>query len=385
MNISHRCKYIAVMIGAAIISGLVKAEGKQAERPAFLEPPQVISTSPGPEYQIASRKFQGIPSLARSRKGRLWAVWYASGSGGEDQNNYVVAVTSGDDGRTWSDTVLVIDPDGKGPVRAFDPQAWLDPDGRLWLFWAQAIGHDGTVAGVWAITTENPDDRNPRWSQPRRLTDGVMMGKPLVLSSGEWLLPASTWRKTDHSARAVVSTDRGKTWQVRGGCQIPPAMRAFDEHLFVERKDGSLWLLARSNTGFLLESVSRDRGKTWPVARPSAIKHPSARFFIRRLASGKLLLVKHHNTTGRKRLTALLSSDEGATWCDGLVLDERGTISYPDGVQAKDGRIFIIYDRNRTRDRQILLAVFTEQAVAAGRPGKKTRLKVLVSQGGPGR
>lgn len=373
-----RCAVFSLL--CLIATQTAAAAEPQEEQAAFLKPPQVI-LSPGAEYQPDRRKFQGIPSLARSPKGRLWAVWYASPSGGEDQNNYVVAVTSGDDGRTWTDATLVIDPDRKGPVRAFDAQAWLDPTGTLWMFWAQAIGHNGTVAGVWAITTKNADDPQPDWSQPRRLTDGIMMGKPTVLTSGEWILPASTWRKTDNSARAVVSTDRGKTWQVRGGCQIPPDMRAFDEHMFVERKDGSLWMLARSNTGFLLESVSQDRGKTWPVAKPSRIKHPSARFFIRRLKTGKLLLVKHHQTTGRKNLTALLSEDDGQTWSDGLMLDKRGTVSYPDGVQADDGRIFIIYDRNRSRDCQIFMAVFSEADVAAGQPSAKTRLRVLVSQG----
>lgn len=347
---------------------------------SFLEPPQVVTTSPGPEYQAESRKFQGIPSLARGPKGRLWAVWYASKSGGEDKNNYIVLVTSGDDGQTWSKPALVIDPDRDGPVRAFDPELWLDPQGRLWLFWAQAIGHDGSVAGVWTVTTKTPDDPQPTWSQPRRLTDGIMMCKPTVLSSGNWVLPASTWRKTDNSARAVVSTDTGKTWEVRGGCQVPPKMRAFDEHMIVERKDGSLWMLIRSNTGFLLESTSRDGGKTWSEAQPSAIKHPSARFFITRLASGKLLLVKHHNTKGRQRLTALLSDDDGKTWNDGLLLDERGTISYPDGVQADDGRIYIIYDRNRSKEGQFYLACFTEQDAAAGKPGEQTRLRMLIHQ-----
>lgn len=346
----------------------------------FLEPPQIVTSSPGEEYRKESRTFQGIPSLAKGPAGRLWAVWYASPTGGEDQNNYVVAVTSGDDGQTWSKAVLVIDPDRAGPVRAYDPEVWLDPSGRLWIFWAQAIGHDGTIAGVWAITTNAPDSPTPVWSAPRRLTDGVMMCKPTVLSSGEWILPASTWRKTDHSARAVVSTDQGNTWQVRGGCQVPEKMRAFDEHMIVERNDGTLWMLIRSNTGTLLESVSKDRGTTWSEALPSSIEHPSARFLIQRLASGKLLLVKHHETTARNLLTALLSEDDGLTWSGGLLLDERSTISYPDGVQDSHGNIYIIYDRNRTKERQIYMAVFREEHILNGQATQPVRLRVLVNQ-----
>lgn len=376
MRMNHWCR---CMIAAAVMANFFRPAHAELQ-PAFLSPPQVVSTSPGSEYSLESRKFQGIPSLARSVNGRLWAVWYASRTGGEDHNNYVVAVTSGDDGNTWSEAALVIDPDRDGPVRAFDPEIWLDPDGKLWLFWAQAIGHDGSIAGVWAVTTETPDEQDPRWSEPRRLTDGVMMCKPTVLSTGEWVLPASTWRKTDNSARAVVSSDRGRTWKVRGGCQIPPQMRAFDEHMFVERQDGAIWMLARSKTGFLLESVSRDRGKTWPTAAPSDIKHPSARFFVRRLASGNLLLVKHHNTTSRKNLTALISEDDGQTWSEGLLLDERGTISYPDGVQSDNGTIYIIYDRNRTKEREILMAVFTEDDIAAGKASDQTRLKIPISR-----
>ncbi|NOX65093.1 MAG: exo-alpha-sialidase, partial [Chlorobi bacterium] len=104
---------------------------------------------------------------------------------------------------------MIIDPDGSGEVRAFDPEVWIDPDGKLWVFWAQTIGHNGTIAGVWSLTTEKPDIENPKWSKPKRLTDGIMMCKPIILSTGEWVLPASTWRLTDHSAKVIVSKDKG--------------------------------------------------------------------------------------------------------------------------------------------------------------------------------
>ena len=112
-----------------------------------------LNTAPGPEYADSSRGFQGIPSIERAPNGRLWAVWYGGGSG-EGAGNYVMLASSGDDGKTWSPVNPVIDPDGAGPVRAFDPTLWCDPQGRLWVFWAQASQKGSTPAWVFAGMTE---------------------------------------------------------------------------------------------------------------------------------------------------------------------------------------------------------------------------------------
>lgn len=356
-----------------------------AEEPAFLAFPKHV----GPPLELhatTNRAFQGIPSLSVSPKGRLWATWYAGKTPKEDHNNYVVLSTSGDKGVTWKE-VLIVDPDEDGPVRAYDPELWMGPDGELRLVWTQAIGHEGSVAGVWFLETGDPDSPQPQWGEPRRITDGVMMCKPTVLTSGEWVLPASTWRKTDHSARMIVSSDQGKTWSLRGACNVPEKDRQFDEHMFVERKDGSLWLLARTNYG-IGESISTDRGKTWPELKRSAISHPSARFFIRRLNSGNLLLVKHgpiDKRTGRSHLMGFISTDDGKTWSGGLLLDERAGVSYPDGQQTSDGLIRIIYDFSRTKSRHILLATFREEDALAGKSvSEDVRLRQLVSEASGG-
>ena len=236
-----------------------------ADEAVYFMPPDYVGP-PRTEHAVTNRAFQGIPSLAVTPDGRLWATWYAGVTPAEDQNNYVVLSTSGDGGATWRE-VLVVDPDGPGPRRAFDPELWVAPDGSLRLAWAQSIGHECTIGGVWFLKTNDPEQAEPVWGKPRRITDGVMMCKPLVLSTGEWVLPASTWRKTDNSAKMVVSTDGGATWSIRSGCNVPVAARAFDEHMFIERQDKSLWLLARTNYG-IGESISTDRGQTWPELKP---------------------------------------------------------------------------------------------------------------------
>jgi hypothetical protein len=347
-----------------------------------LQPPQHLA-APKAEHAVTNRAFTGIPSMAIAPKGRLWATWYAGVTPAEDLNNYVVLSTSGDDGATWSE-VLVVDPDGSGPVRSFDPELWVSPDGRLFFFWAQMEkGRRDAALGVWCLETSEPDAAQPKWSQPRRIGDGVMMCKPLALSSGEWVLPISRWKEHDESAQMIVSTDGGKTWTRRGGCNVPKDVRQFDEHQFVERKDGSLWLLVRTTYG-IGESVSADRGKTWPELKPSGILHTPSRFFVRSLASGNLLLVKHgplDTRTSRSHLTAYLSKDDGRTWTGGLMLDERLGVSYPDGQQTPDGLIRIIYDYNRTADRNILMATFREEDVLAGKDvSHAVRLRQLVSK-----
>ena len=257
----------------------------------FLQPPKLIKNPGAVEsYTLESRKFSGIPSLAVTQEGRMWTVWYAGPTPSEDANNYVVVSTSGDGGENWEE-VLVIDPDGPEPVRAFDPEIWLDPNGQLWIFWTQAIGHEGTVAGVWSLTVDNPDVLPSDWPEPRRLTNGVMMCKPLVLSSGEWFLPASTWKLTNNSAKVIVSTDEGQTWRERGAVNVPEKFRNYDEHMIVEKKNGDLWMFVRTKYG-IGESVSSDRGHTWSPLVPSKIQHPAARFFykktkLRKPATGK--------------------------------------------------------------------------------------------------
>ena len=68
---------------------------------------------PDADHAYATRRHQGIPSIAASPvNGRLWCTWYGGPTAGEDANNYAVLATSCDGGDTWKE-VLVADPDGK--------------------------------------------------------------------------------------------------------------------------------------------------------------------------------------------------------------------------------------------------------------------------------
>lgn len=335
--------------------------------------PQVLSR-PGEAYQVNGRRFQGIPSLACVSSDRLLATWYGGKTPGEDENNYVVVAESGDGGRSWSPEILAVEPGAGGPVRAFDPELWLAPDGRVRLFWAQGVrAKYATRSGVWAMTHPSGGDFSRDWSEPQRLGDGVMMCKPLALTDGSWGLPVSIWHHRDHGSAALwLSPDCGQSWKQAGAADVPPDLRSYDEHMVVERRDGSLWMLVRTRHG-IAESISTDGGVHWSPLQPSSIPHVDSRFFIRRLASGNLLLVRHHPADGsfagpgtkgkRSHLSAFLSTDDGHRWQGGLLIDERLGVSYPDGDQAPDGTLHLIYDFDRKGEREILAVAFREEEI----------------------
>lgn len=326
---------------------------------------------------VPPTKRQGVPGIERTATGRLWTVY---GRDVESSRNYQIVRYSDDDGRSWSDVKLMILPT-KG-VRAMSPCIWIDPQGRLWVFWGQSFGIQDGRYGIFAVTTDEPDADEPTWSEPRRLGDGIMLNKPTVLSNGDWLLTSSIW-KADDSIRVYASTDRGRTFTLRGTANIAdPKMRGPDEPMIVERKDSSLWMMVRVQG--MGETVSRDLGRSWTPVEKLPIRHPTSRFFLRRLQSGALLLVKHggiDEKVKREKLTAFVSDDDGATWTGGLLLDERDDVTYPDGVQAADGTIYVVYDHNRTPDGVILMAVFTEADVRAGTPASdRCRLQVEIDR-----
>ena len=273
------CLFLGLCLAAAI-SAPAAAEEVVADGSA--KAPQVM-LKPGPEYAGRLRQFQGIPGLERAANGRLWAVWYGGGKG-EDRHNYLMLATSSDDGNTWSDVVMVIDPDKDGPcLRLSIPALWRDPTDRLWLFWAQ---RDRGVH-LWAMVADNGGDEMPAWSPPRLICEGIMMCKPTTTSKGQWLLPVALWRR-EGSAAVVSSEDQGKTWSMIGRANIPNEKdRNCDEPMIVQRTDGSLWMLVRTAYG-IGESVSADFGRTWTDVAPLAIRHATTRFFLRRLQSGRL-------------------------------------------------------------------------------------------------
>lgn len=326
------------------------------------------------------RVWQGIPGIVCTSGGREFISFY-SGNTKETYGNYAVLIMR-DKGSAFGEPVAVAEKFGR--YRCFDPVVWLDPLDRLWFIWNVMPGEQ-----VMASICDNPDSDELIFGEEFYIGRGIIMNKPIVLSSGEWLFPIALWKTdtfyefrksglcADDIAGSYVykTTDNGKSFIKMGYADIRE--RTFDEHMLLEMDNGALMMLVRTKYGIGV-SYSYDRGKTWSHGENSGFGGPNSRFHICRLRSGRVLMINHINYVRRDHLTALLSDDGGKTFPYSLLLDERNEVSYPDAMEAEDGYIYITYDRERgcfknsldeayACNREILTARITENDIIAGK------------------
>ena len=329
-------------------------------------------------YTEPHRVWQGIPGIVHTKGGKTFVSLY-SGDVKETYGNFAVLLRSHND--VDFEHIAVVKKEGQ--YRVFDPVLWIDPLGRLWFVWNVMPGEQ-----VFASICQDPDAPELTWSEPFQIGRGVMMNKPVVLSTGEWLFPIAIWlpdyftefrkahmQEDDVTGSYVYKTsDCGKTFQKLGMANV--RNRSYDEHMVYEQREGVLKMLIRTTYG-IGAAHSYDRGKNWSKGENSGLGGPRSRFYISRLKSGRLLLINHYNFTGRNNLTALLSEDDGKTWPYRLLLDARDQVSYPDAMEAEDGFIYATYDRERgcfkesmvdvyADAREILTCKFTEEDILAG-------------------
>ena len=329
-----------------------------------------INTAPGKEYNAKNRLWQGCPTILRTPKGRLFAGWYSGGVGEPHWENYNLLIRSEDDGMTWSEPELVISGSQKDDFITIDIQLWLDPLGRMWLFFAKISCAPGSKPTdpdhwmTWAMICDDPDAEVLSWSEPKLIVTGFLRTQPTILSNGDWVMCPYD-RSSDFYCYAR-SKDQGKTW-VR--CQAGQRMtNTFDENMILERNDHTLLMYARDLKPMLTQCIAADpEGSSWTKTEYTSILSGSSRFFLRRLKSGKVLLIHNDSNRMRTNLTAEISEDDGKTWSHRILLDSGENISYPDAVETGDGRIFIIYDCGRMTFKEIRMAQITEADITAGK------------------
>jgi predicted neuraminidase len=90
---------------------------------------------------------------------------------------------------------------------------------------------------------------------------------------------------------------------------------------------------------------SRDDGVTWTEGIDSEIPNPGSSLEVVALRDGSWLMVLNDTESGRARLSAWVSEDEGRSWPRRRALEDAagGAYSYPSVLQAADGLVHVSY------------------------------------------
>lgn len=164
----------------------------------------------------------------------------------------------------------------------------------------------------------------------------------LRLPGGRLLLPL--YSDTYSVGLVAISDDGGATWRASdpivslGGVQ--PSL--------VRKSDGTIVAWMRDNgppPARVIVAESSDDGATWTLGTDSALPNPGASLEVVALRNGSWLMVLNDTESGRARLSAWVSEDEGRSWPRRRTLEDRagGSYSYPSILQDAHGLVHVSY------------------------------------------
>lgn len=339
-----------------MLTPLVKA------RQAKVESISVISQQP--EF------YHGWPTLAADLQGSLLVAY----SGGREAHvcpfGRVELIRSSDGGRNWSWPEVILDT----PIDDRDSGVCVTPSGTILVTTFTSLAYQSILdkAKDWpadklarwkavdqrttarqrtdllATWMLRSTDGGMTWSSPYRVPLNSPHG-PVVLSDGRLLYAGKQLWSAGKKVGVCESKDDGKTWAWLSDIPARPSDTVAEYHELhaVEAHDGTIIVQIRNhnaqNQGETLQSESHDGGKSWTLPHPIGVWGLPTHLL--RLRDNRLLMTYGYRKAPFGNL-ARISSDNGKTWSDPLVISNDGAsgdLGYPSTVELSDGKLVTVW------------------------------------------
>jgi sialidase-1 len=365
----------------------LKSTAALAAGAAFVRP-RSLSAATGTilETKIISKQpeyYHGWSTVARRANGELWLTW----SGGRVSHvcpfGQVVAMTSRDEGATWSWPRVLLDSaiddrdsgvleTAKGTLIAstftslayesyfekkqvfseltkggWQTQELANAEYERWRACHERLSAEERKAdlGEWIVRST---DGGASWSARIPTIVNSPHG-PIQLKDGRLFYAGKQLWTDDKKIGVAVSEDDGLTWSWLSEIPTRPgddATKSYHELHAVEADDGTIIAQIRNHnqadSGWTLQTESKDGGKTWSEPHPITFGLPS---HLLKLRDGRLLMSYGHRRApfGNQ---ARVSSDHGKTWSDPMVISGDGIggdLGYPSTVELTDGTLLTVW------------------------------------------
>ena len=181
-----------------------------------------------------------------------------------------------------------------------------------------------------------------KWGEPQRIFEGYcgalldfkqLRNGRLIAPFAYWVAGRSSLPTGMNISTVVYSDDGGNTWKLPDVQLTSPTYEGFPgsaygaiEPAIIElTQNGHLWMLLRTETGFLYESYSTDNGTSWTPAAPSRFHTYDGPPLLQKLPGNRIFMVWNNSDNtpkykgmgvygGRDAIQAAISDDYGKTW-----------------------------------------------------------------------
>lgn len=240
----------------------------------------------------------------------------------------------------------------------WNPVLFKGPDGKVILYFK--VGKEIPTWETWYTVS---GDGGETWSEAKELVPGDRGGrgpvknKPIILSNGDWLAPASH-EDGQWDSFVDISKDGGKTWETSP--YIPIDRTRFTgkgsiQPTLWESAPGKVHMLVRTADGVIGRSDSDDYGATWSEMYATTLPNPNSGIDLVKLENGNLVLAYNpdgKNWGDRAPLTLAVSEDNGETWPYKLDIETgepEDEFSYPSIIATGADKVAVVYTWQREK------------------------------------
>lgn len=333
---------------------------------AGLYSPIVVSKAPANESSII-RMPDGILK-----------IFYINNPGGADK---MMSIASRDGGFSWENPKIEFELPG---FAYHANSVVMDENGDIHcvfhIFGKGKNGYHGHQLNLWYCHTLG---NGKGWSNPKEIYEGyvgslrgfIRLKDNRLLLAFAAAVPSREYKPVvpdslDYGWNDIISLysdDHGSTWH-QSINRIKVIINSRNktrygaiEPSILQLSNGTVWMLIRTNKGFLYQSFSHDEGRTWMATKATEFISSDSPATLVRISKNRILLFwcsdqRHDDPNsyangGREVLHAAVSTDEGKLWkgfrevlvClpSEHMAGDHGT-AYPSAIQNNKGNIVLV-------------------------------------------
>lgn len=296
-----------------------------------------------------------------------------------DQSNDYKSCISKDEGKTWTEEYPIFTDTNQVIIRR-ERALFVTSEGVIVLSfmnqkeyrsqgWQEDI-HDSPNARLPTYVVRSLDGGRT-WQDLQKLHDDHTGAVRDIIETRDGNIIISTMMLRHNPGRHTVVTytskDKGISWIRSNVIDLGGVGHhgGVTEATIEQLTDGRIWMLIRTNWGSFWEAFSDDEGFSWKDINATSIDASGSPGMLKRLKSGRLVLVWNRKYpegkteyplegagergyTGaevptsffRDELSMMFSIDDGKTWSDPVVI-ARGLCAYPWIFEANPGELWI--------------------------------------------